>query len=137
MLTRTNAVTVRLILPRPKKSHNFRKSLIIDKKIIIIMKKIFNMINKIYIKYRYRLYHHINTLDWLWQWPLWAIYTKGKYEQVNFKRTISSVYLNQFLKTAWGLEPQRNSLQSEMLCNSVALFVQKLGAKMLRLCILF
>ena len=84
---------------------------ILIKNMILIIYKILNMIDIIYIKYRYRLYHYVNNQqDRLWSWLFWAIYTKGKYKQVNFKITRSSVYLNQFLKTTWGLQPQRNSL---------------------------
>jgi len=54
------------LLPRPKKSHNFSKSLVIDIKMILIMKKILNMINIIYIKYKNTLYYHVNIQDWLW-----------------------------------------------------------------------
>ena len=50
-------------------------------------------------------------------------YDLGKKNRVTFQRPYLGQISTDFKKTTWGLEAQKNSLQSETLRDSVALFV--------------
>ena len=70
-----------------------------------------------------------SKLDWQRQLWTWLALRPRKIKWTQLLRAISWLNLNQFLKTTWVLEAQKNFRHSGTLYGSVALFVWMLGKK--------
>ena len=102
-------------------------------KMILIMKKILNMIDIIFIKYRYKLYHHVNIQNCLWWWIkaafLGDLYWKkntnrstlkinniGRSQQI-FKNYMRSGIANKFF-TIWDIAQLCSFIILEVRCGN-------------------